>query len=107
VLVVEDDAMIRSLMVEMLAQLGHYFAEAAHANEAFELLDQREFDVLMADLLLPDDAGEELAARAVRKHPGLRVVFCLRLRGASASSSEGGVAGRRSVAETVRCRQSG
>jgi CheY-like chemotaxis protein len=50
VLVVEDDAMIRSLAVEMLAQLGHYVAEAAHANEAFELLDQREFDVLMADL---------------------------------------------------------
>ncbi len=75
VLVVEDDAMIRSLTVEMLAQLGHYVAEAAHANEAFELLDQREFDALMADLVLPDVAREELAARAVRKHPGLRVVF--------------------------------
>jgi CheY-like chemotaxis protein len=75
VLVVEDDAMIRSLTVEMLAQLGHYVAEAAHANEAFELLDQREFDVLMADLVLPDVAGEELAARAVREHSCLRVVF--------------------------------
>jgi CheY-like chemotaxis protein len=75
VLLVEDDAMIRSLTVEMLAQLGHYVAEAAHTNEAFELLGQREFDVLMADLVLPDVAGEELAARAVRQHPGLRVVF--------------------------------
>jgi DNA-binding NtrC family response regulator len=75
VLVVEDDAMIRSLTVQMLAQLGHYVAAAAHANEAFEFLGQREFDVLLADLVPPDIAGEELAARAIRQHPGLRVVF--------------------------------
>ncbi|MBV8455480.1 MAG: response regulator [Acetobacteraceae bacterium] len=93
VLVVEDDAMIRSLTVEMLAQPGRYVAEAAHANEAFELLDQREFDVLMADLVLPDIAGEELAGPSGSPTSRFARRVCLWLRGASANSPERGVAG--------------
>jgi signal transduction histidine kinase/DNA-binding response OmpR family regulator len=75
VLLVEDDSLIRLSTAEMLANLGHTVAQAANATQAFELLDQRAFDVLMTDLALPGLGGEELAARAIGQQPGLHVVF--------------------------------
>jgi CheY-like chemotaxis protein len=59
----------------MLTHLGHSVAEAADADEAFNLLGQRGFDVLITDVALPGLAGDELARQAVAQNPGLRVVF--------------------------------
>jgi DNA-binding NtrC family response regulator len=75
VLLVEDDATIRFCTAEMLAELGHTVSQADGAAEAFDMLEDGEFDVLLTDLSLPGLGGEELAARAVSGHPALRVVF--------------------------------
>jgi PAS domain S-box-containing protein len=75
VLLVEDDSIIRMSTAEMLASLGHTVAEAADAKEALELLDKRDFDVMVTDLGLPLVSGDELAEQAVKRYPGLRIVF--------------------------------
>jgi CheY-like chemotaxis protein len=75
VLLVEDDPIIRMTTADLLEDLGHSVSDAANAREAFALLEQRHFDVMVTDVALPGATGDELAARAVGQHPGLRIVF--------------------------------
>ena len=67
--------MIRMSTADMLAELGHTVSEAADGAEAMKLLDKDSFDVIVTDLSLPDIPGEEVAARAAKRQPGLAVVF--------------------------------
>src|ERR1700677_3359551 len=53
VLVVEDELMIRMLLQDMLADLGHTVAgEAGRIDEAVELAKQGEFDIAILDVNL-------------------------------------------------------
>ncbi|SED20580.1 response regulator [Bradyrhizobium erythrophlei] len=53
VFVVEDETMIRMMLVEMLEELGHTVAaEAAQLEQAIELAKTREFDLAVLDLNL-------------------------------------------------------
>jgi CheY-like chemotaxis protein len=59
----------------MLTNLGHSVMEAADGTKALQLLDKSPFDVMMTDLALPGMSGDEIAARAVKQQPGLRIIF--------------------------------
>jgi DNA-binding response OmpR family regulator len=53
VLVVEDEAMIRILIADMLGELGHTLAaEAGHIDEALRLAQSTEFDLAILDVNL-------------------------------------------------------
>ncbi|WP_372396477.1 response regulator [Azospirillum sp. HJ39] len=76
VLLVEDDALIRMSVAEILADLGHRALEAEGVEDALRIVGAGEgFDLLFTDLTLPDGRGEELAAVLSRRMPGLPVVF--------------------------------
>jgi CheY-like chemotaxis protein len=63
VLVVEDEAMIRMLLAEMLAELGHSVAgEAGQVDEALALVNSPlEFDVAILDVNLDGQTAEPIA----------------------------------------------
>ncbi len=77
VLVVEDGEEVRNLACRLLGDLGLETRAAANACEALQLLDRDErIGVIFADILLPGGMlGPDLAARAKRHHPGLKVLF--------------------------------
>lgn len=77
ILVVEDDAPVRALTVAMLKRLGYATLEAEDGSGALRLLESDErIDLLFTDLVLPGGmSGADIAARAVEKRPGLRVLF--------------------------------
>ncbi|WP_451984568.1 response regulator [Azospirillum endophyticum] len=76
ILLVEDDALIRMSVAEMVADLGHRVLEAGSVGEALDIAGAEEaFDLLFTDLTLPDGRGEDLAAELARRLPGLPVVF--------------------------------
>ncbi|AXM95168.1 response regulator [Pseudomonas plecoglossicida] len=76
-LVVEDDDIVRMLMVEVLDELGYKAIEAQDATSALRILEDpaQQLDLLMTDVGLPDMRGEELAARARALRPLLPVLF--------------------------------
>lgn len=76
-LVVEDDDIVRMLMVEVLDELGHTASEAADAGAALEILKDPSItlDLMMTDVGLPDMRGDELAAQARQLHPLLPILF--------------------------------
>jgi len=75
VLLVEDEALIRINTADMLEDLGHAVIDAGSAAEAFEAVTDREFDILVTDVGLPDMKGGELAKQLRRKYPGIGIVF--------------------------------
>ena len=77
ILVVEDDALVRDLAVELLSELGHDLQEAGTAADAMIKANASasSLDALVVDIGLPDQPGDELV-RALRKaHPQIPVLI--------------------------------
>ncbi|BDT58959.1 hypothetical protein MasN3_24530 [Massilia varians] len=76
ILVVEDEAAVRTLSAAMLAELGYRVLEADGADAALALLDSHpEIALLFTDVVMPEMNGRELADLALRRRPGLPVLF--------------------------------
>lgn len=75
VLICEDDALIRLDIAEGLRDAGYQVLESANAREALGLLKTEPLDVLITDVGLPDQSGEDLARDAREICAGLPVIF--------------------------------
>jgi len=76
VLVVEDHAGVRRVLVDLLAGLGYQAFAAASAAEALELVQSTAFDILLSDIRLGRGMdGVELAQWFTRHHPLTGVVL--------------------------------
>jgi putative two-component system response regulator len=68
ILVVDPSASRRRVVTAMLRGLGHQFVEASETAQAMAYLANNHADLLIADLLVPDQGAAELC-RAVRNAP--------------------------------------
>ena len=68
-LVVDDDEAIRSLLGRLLDQLGYPVAFACDGQEAWELFQQQNFDVVISDLEMPRMSGQDLMEKVKDKSP--------------------------------------
>jgi CheY-like chemotaxis protein len=59
----------------MLLDIGHVVTEAESGPQALAQLDRGPFDVMLTDVSLPGMSGDELAATAVARQPGLGIIF--------------------------------
>jgi len=76
VLIAEDDDNARSLLVELLATLGHtVVSEVATGREAYESAKDVVPDVVLLDVHMPDGSGIEAAERITQNIPGVAVVL--------------------------------
>ncbi|RPJ84036.1 MAG: response regulator, partial [Acidobacteria bacterium] len=71
-LVVEDDADSRDLVAGALSRAGAHTTVAASVAEAMEAIERERFDVVVADIAMPEADGYELLRR-IRSHPSDRV----------------------------------
>lgn len=60
VLVVEDDSVIRSNIVEILNMYNYDTALAENGKEALEVLEQYQPDIILSDIMMPEMTGIEL-----------------------------------------------
>jgi len=77
ILVVEDDPLVRRMVLGMLGSLG-FDSVAAHAgDEALELCrdETGQFDLLLTDVVLPGMSGPELAEAVRSLRPDLEILF--------------------------------
>lgn len=76
VLVVEDEPVVRALIVEVLDELGYRAIEAADAKEALPVLESpQRIDLMISDVGLPGLNGRQLADLARQYRPTLKVLF--------------------------------
>src|SRR5690606_10975754 len=60
ILVVDDEANIRALIEEILSEEGYEVTTAADAQEARAARDQRDYDLVLLDIWMPDTDGISL-----------------------------------------------
>jgi len=77
VLLVEDDADVRTAIRRQLTDIGHMVMEAPAGDEALAIIDNvPELSVLVSDIVMPGAMdGRRLAELARRRRPHLRVVL--------------------------------
>ncbi len=77
ILLVDDDAMVRDMVVMQLQNLGYSVVSAANGSQALEVLKRESgFDLLFTDVVMPGGLnGRQLADQARKLNPGLRVIF--------------------------------
>jgi signal transduction histidine kinase len=77
ILVVEDEAMVRDLVVEILRRQGYTMLSAASGHDALAICASvtQPIDMLISDVIMPVMDGRELAERIAAAYPKIRVLL--------------------------------
>jgi len=75
ILLVEDDRLVRMNLALVLGREGYALDTAVCAAEAYELLDHGHYDLILADIGLPDESGLDVLHAVKCSDPSTRVVL--------------------------------
>ncbi len=77
VLLVEDEAKVRSLARIMLESEGYTVLEAPGSTEALRMASQHKgaIHMLLTDVVMPVMSGRELAERLAKMHPQMKILY--------------------------------
>jgi two-component system OmpR family response regulator len=74
-LIVEDDPEMRDLLRKVLEKEGYRISLAADGHEATTALGRVPFDLIVTDMLMPENGGLELLQRIHETQPRLPVII--------------------------------
>ena len=75
ILIVDDDQDLRENLQEVLSGEGYDVATAKNGDEALDLVKDRDFDLILLDLVMPGLSGLETLSLLHRQRPQIRVVL--------------------------------
>ncbi len=75
ILVIDDEEVIRALVMEILETAGHVITGAESAERALALLEEAEFDLVVSDVVMSGLSGLELLELVGERHASLPVVL--------------------------------
>jgi two-component system cell cycle sensor histidine kinase/response regulator CckA len=77
ILVAEDEPMVRAIIARTLRECGYGVLEAENGKEALEILEAEKgrVSLIIADVVMPDMGGREMAARTAHAWPEVPVLF--------------------------------
>jgi len=76
-LLAEDHDSMRHFLSRSLERTGHEVFSVSQGDEALPVLAEGRFDLLLADIVMPEMDGIELARRAVAVDPAIRIMFII------------------------------
>ena len=74
ILVVDDDTRLRSLLQRFLRENGFLVSTAKDANSAREMLKEYVFDILIVDVMMPNENGTDFVSK-LRKEDDVPVIM--------------------------------
>jgi PAS domain S-box-containing protein len=75
VLVVDDEEHIRSLLADILVDVGYDVETARDGTRGLKLIEARTFDLVITDLGMTDVTGWDVARECRRRDPGMGVIL--------------------------------
>jgi DNA-binding NtrC family response regulator len=75
ILVVDDDENIREIVKDILMISDHQVTLASNGEEALEVFDREEFDLVFTDLGMPGISGWEVNRRIKESQPDMPVII--------------------------------
>src|SRR6266567_4077382 len=73
-LIADDDRAIRTVLTQALARLGHEVRSTGNAATLWRWVEDGEGDLVITDVVMPDENGLDLLPRIRKARPELRVV---------------------------------
>ena len=75
ILIVDDDEDLLEILVERMQMRGMTVVPAKNASEAFLLIEQEMFDVMIIDFMLPGIDGLQAIKMIRAKQPDIRIIL--------------------------------
>jgi PAS domain S-box-containing protein len=75
ILIVDDEESIRNLLREFLSEVGYGVGVAEDASVAMKMLEEQDFEVVVADILLPKITGVDLLKSIRKELPHIQVLM--------------------------------
>src|ERR1700735_2003679 len=74
ILVADDDRAIRTVLAQALGRLGHDVRTTSNAATLWRWVSDGEGDLVITDVVMPDENGLDLVPRIKKLRPELRIV---------------------------------
>ncbi len=74
ILVADDDRSIRTVLTQALGRSGYQVRSTGHAATLWRWVEEGEGDLVITDVIMPDENGLDLIPRIKRLRPELRVI---------------------------------
>jgi DNA-binding response OmpR family regulator len=74
ILVVDDDEAIRSLLKTILEREGYEVSSAADGKEAIRLFRRNPSDLIITDIIMPEQEGLKTIFDLRQEHPDVRII---------------------------------
>jgi two-component system, chemotaxis family, chemotaxis protein CheY len=74
VMVIDDDAALRRLIMRALGNDGHEVIEAENGADALALLESHQPALVITDILMPKTEGIETINKVKERFPGIKII---------------------------------
>jgi len=74
ILLIEDDTDLRKLLLKLLERENYRVLEAGNGIEAMQILELQAPDLVVTDLIMPDQDGIGTINLLKKKHPGVKII---------------------------------
>jgi len=74
ILVVDDEELVRDLIVTLLSRSGHSSVTAVDGLDALERIESSKIDAVITDIKMPNMDGVALTVEILKRYPGLPIL---------------------------------
>jgi DNA-binding NtrC family response regulator len=74
-MLVDDDGDFRETVARRFVRRGYRVQEAAHGEQALQLADLRQFDVVVLDMVMPGMSGIQVLEQLKLRHPDCEIIM--------------------------------
>jgi two-component system cell cycle response regulator CpdR len=104
ILLAEDDESLRGFLARALERAGYEVTACADGDEAAAALD-RDWDLLLTDIVMPGLDGIEVARQAAARQPGLRIMFITGFAAVALAAGDKAPAGAKVLSKPIHLRE--
>jgi DNA-binding response OmpR family regulator len=74
ILVIDDDEQMRVLLLKTMQWAGHEARAAENGRRGLELFEEQPADLIITDLIMPEQEGLETICIIKQKHPEVKII---------------------------------
>jgi CheY-like chemotaxis protein len=75
ILLVDDNTVVRDMLVDLVGSLGYHADAAAGGEEALAMFDRGQYGMVLTDLLMPGMSGWDVLAALRQRDPHVPVII--------------------------------
>ncbi len=74
ILIIDDDEQMRNLLCRAMEYAGFEVEAAADGRKGLRLFEENSYDLVITDLIMPEQEGMETITFLRKNHPGVKII---------------------------------